>query len=527
MNDTITDIFNLSISIGHIMDAHKCNEKGCKGPNYGGLNITCGMCLFPSYFDCLATRNEFKHLLDNMQIEPIEENDQKEINEAHIKVKSLFGVDSIFEFICPSCKSTHFNNATLFDMKESMNKSEKKIDELKSECEKVTKEMKTLKTTHTKKMNEMNEVKAKLYDMTNETGQTQRTNVNKNSIELELATLRSQINQKKNEMETFADDLKTILTIQQSRLETFKAESDNAIKSSVDLLNKISSCTSNNEDTGEENDDRASVFTSSQAHQDTHLDPGFHGENSRQKPAKKSHPFNKPSTGQQNTQQSKTKSDDRTVLYEIHISPFELCIESEHIIQHILASIKGISAKSFSVQRLGGNGLQRSSRSFKVSTFESDVYGSILSNDLWFPNQVARPFKNAQPRRGRGHENNDNRPANLKFRNPFAQENNNYVNNTLRDEVKSNYHHDSNNNGPYIPRFDQQRKQNYDNYSQNRSQPNQPHQQQQQQQQYQNHGQQENRNFLEPERGYDRRRRNSTHSNRSNPFRSQRQQQQV
>lgn len=417
MNDTITDVFNLSISIVHIMDTHKCNEKGCKGPNYGGLNITCGMCLFPTYFDCLSTRDEFKHLMDNMQIEPIGENDQRKINEAHIKVKSLFGVDSIFEFICPSCKSAHFNNISLFDMKENLDKMGKKVDELKSECEKVTKELKALKTTHTKKTNELNEIKAKLYDMTNETQQTHRANVNKNDIESELATLRSQMDQKRIEMEAFADDLKSILAIQQSRLETFKVESDNAIKNSVDLLNKISSCTSDTEETGEENDDGASVFTSLQAHQDTHLDPGFHGENSRQKSAKKSHPFNKPAISQQNTQQSNTKSDDRTTLFEIHISPFELCIESEHIVQHILANIKNINAKSFSVQRLGGNGLHRSFRSFRVSTFESDVYKSILSNDLWFPNQVARPFKNAPPRRGRGHENNDNRPANSKFRN--------------------------------------------------------------------------------------------------------------
>lgn len=46
MPNIITDIFNLSLTI-EAMDVHICNENGCKGSEYGGLNITCGVCLLP------------------------------------------------------------------------------------------------------------------------------------------------------------------------------------------------------------------------------------------------------------------------------------------------------------------------------------------------------------------------------------------------------------------------------------------------------------------------------------------------
>lgn len=531
MNDTISDIFNLSITIESMMEAHSCHEEKCTGPKYGGLNITCGMCLFPCYYDCLSTRDEFKHLMKHMKIETIEDNDQKKLNEAHVKIKSLFGINSIFEFICPSCKGT-LNNTTIYDMKKKL---EQNYDELQSEYDELKKENRTMKTQNTKITNELTKIKAKLYDEGVQM-KSQQLGTNTNEYESELAIMRSQIDQKNREMESFSDELKTILATQQSCLEKFKLESENAIKGSVDLLNKLSSCISNSEVRVEEIDDDVVIKVPSQVNQVQNLDPGFHGENLRQKNVKKPHPFNKPSTSRWNSDQSNVKkSEYHTELYEIHISPFELSVDSEQIIQHILTNTK-IGARSFSVQRLGGYGLGRSFISFKVSTLDREANNAILSEELWTPNQIARPFKNSTPKRNRSYDNdnngNDDRFIKSNFRNPYMQQNNGF---------------DSGANKQYIPRFDQRRQQNYNDHQQ-QTHPQQQQQryqsygqnkhdfdhrqqqndidhpqhmqnrQQQEQSQYRNNEQQTNRNFLVTERGHDRQRRNSY-----NPFRSKQQ----
>lgn len=365
-------------------------------------------------------------------------------------------------------------------------------------------------TKNNKLTKDITEIKAKLYDM--QSNGPQRPNVNTNGFESELAVLRSQIDSKKNEIEKFADELKTILVTQQSRLEQFKLDSESAISESVDLLNKLSSCASD-EAAAEESDDNASAITLIQVNRDERLDTGFQSENSGQKNLKIRHTFNKPSTSKQISSQLNAKNnDDRTELYEIHISPFELNVSCDQIVQYIMGNLNGKSAKTFSVQRLGGYGFGHSFTSFKVSTFDIEIYNAVLSNELWEPNQIARPFTNSQPKRNRYNNDyhNENRQPYKFFQKPSMHRNNmGYWKN--ESQSNENYNRTSENR-PYIPRFDHRQRQYFDDQSHNTQ--NRP----QQQPQLQQHQQQGNRDFLAPDRGYVGQRRNSF-----NPFRRQQQ----
>lgn len=368
MNESVLDIFNLSLTIQTMSD-HKCNELGCKGQKYAGLNITCGMCLMPCYFECISNRSEVVHLFRQMNINNIPENDQKKINEEHLKIKSLFGVNSVFEFVCPSCKG----ESTLYDIFKKFG------DDLKQKNEDLEKKNKDLTKKNTKANSEVRELKSKLNDK--ESQQIQQVNHDTNDFEQEIATLKSQFEQKKSDIEKSIDELNMALTTQQSQFEKFKEDTDNNFKCSVELLKKISLCVSDQEDNDDENDDTDLFNAPSQMNRDSRRDPGFHDENSRQKQYKDNYQFSRPSTSnQRNSHQA--NSNNRTELREIYISPFQTSVQCDDIIRFILNKTKIKDSSIFSVQRLGGYDRMRSYVSFRVSTLNNDVYKAILSNEL-------------------------------------------------------------------------------------------------------------------------------------------------
>lgn len=89
------------------------------------------------------------------------------------------------------------------------------------------------------------------------------------------------------------------------------------------------------------------------------------------------------------------------IISEIYVSPFQPNVDIDEIVAHILSKTSIGDTRLFSVEKLVGRN-ERINRktyvSFKISTFDSEVYGSILNNEIWAPNQTARPFKNIAPR---------------------------------------------------------------------------------------------------------------------------------
>lgn len=538
MSNKFTDIFNFSLSI-ETMESHICNEIECKGLEFGGLKITCGVCLLPNYYECLMNGPEFKHLMSHMELEAIDINDQPKINEAHMKISSLFGPTSIFEFFCPNCKGG-LNNVTFYDIK---SKLETKLDTLKLDYDTLKIENKNLKTKNTKLDNDITKIKAKLYDLNSgEQQQIQQSNYNNSEYASELALLRSQIEEKSNKIETFSDELKTALATQQSRLDEFKSESENEVKCMIALLNKLTSNVSNTRETDEENDDINLNNTPSQLNRDNNHDPsrsnqienpdpGFRDENWGQKPTSKGHLFNNPlNTNINKNQRESNENDYGTKLHELHISPFDINVECKDIVHHVLRYTSVKDARSFSVQRLGDYDSRKTFTSFRVSTLDENVYNAIFSSELW-SNQRVRPFKNLLPKRQQVRNNNSNRHLYTGFNNPLAsqthvnkhQQSQNQQQNVGDVQAPNQYSNANNHNRPYIPRFNgNQQKNNNDNSNDSHTHGNAGTSNSYQYQRHRNYNESNNNNNQQnqnwqPQNGNFLNANN--HSNRPNPFR--------
>lgn len=100
---TLFNLLNDSIFGREEPSNHQCHEADCKGPRLYGLNLKCNRCNNIFYFDCMASRTESKTLLTMMNYS--DKNNQKQSGRAESRLKELFHAESVFEFVCPPCKS--------------------------------------------------------------------------------------------------------------------------------------------------------------------------------------------------------------------------------------------------------------------------------------------------------------------------------------------------------------------------------------------------------------------------------------
>lgn len=87
---------------------HKCHESDCVGAQLHGLKLECCRCDNNYFFDCMASRPEIKTLLGLVNY--TDKNNQKQIDKASKKFMEIFNCDSVFEFVCPSCKNDTQNS---------------------------------------------------------------------------------------------------------------------------------------------------------------------------------------------------------------------------------------------------------------------------------------------------------------------------------------------------------------------------------------------------------------------------------
>lgn len=114
---------------------HNCMENNCDGKKNHELNLTCNYCSSSWYFDCIESKSEIKSLLSLLKcVEDMLPNDVLDIDST---INSLFNIDSVFLFVCPTCKS----NDSYTAMKVKLNS---KISTLKAEKKKISEDNFTL-----------------------------------------------------------------------------------------------------------------------------------------------------------------------------------------------------------------------------------------------------------------------------------------------------------------------------------------------------------------------------------------------
>lgn len=184
--------------------------------------------------------------------------------------------------------------------------------------------------------------------------------------EMESTRLKSQFSEMREEILFF-----------QSKWDQLKLESEDLFKRLFELLNSSSACTSN-------------------------YNTQFNKHNKLSQNESFANPFNH-STSQQIDMRLSKMNDrvEKAKLYEIFVTPFELSVQCDQIVQHILKSTNIAGADMFCVERLGWSSGRRKRTfvSFKISTLNFDVYKSISDNKIWLPSQSARNFIRKSPRK--------------------------------------------------------------------------------------------------------------------------------
>lgn len=152
LNESWSNIFNkTNRSEDMLPPNHKCNENGCNGARFSGINLTCTRCLMPKFLDCIFDRTEIAGIINSLNIKPDIVASQQTITENQLKLRECFGSDSLFEFICPQCKTdgsfTKIKNkyeAQIKALDDKVKTSQKKNTDQKKEMKKFEDEIKDL-----------------------------------------------------------------------------------------------------------------------------------------------------------------------------------------------------------------------------------------------------------------------------------------------------------------------------------------------------------------------------------------------
>lgn len=89
-------------------EEHDCTKINCDGKALNGLNLTCNNCGKPTFLTCITERDDVYTLLTSIELDKYNETKQKttpNVNYTTIKrLKSIIGIESVFEFNCLQCK---------------------------------------------------------------------------------------------------------------------------------------------------------------------------------------------------------------------------------------------------------------------------------------------------------------------------------------------------------------------------------------------------------------------------------------
>lgn len=163
-------------------------------------------------------------------------------------------------------------------------------------------------------------------------------------------------------------------------------------------------------------------------------------------------------------------------LLSIYVGRFETHITSIDIASHIMGRTKIKDKRLFNVEQLIGQKnemKQKTFVSFKISTLSDDIYKMLLNNDVWGPNQSARPFKTDSPkfmnRRDYNGSQSGTQFANFNGRKSVNRGYQHYPGSFYqRNDFRrpNRYNEDRSgwrkSNAPYIPRFERENRKYYD-----------------------------------------------------------------
>lgn len=431
---------------------HNCNEMNCTGPKYAGLNLTCSRCLLPKFFECISDRTEVVQFVNAMKLKDFDLTPQTNASENSRKMKSIFDNTSVFEFVCPKCKS----DGTYMEIKAKL---DKKISELQTKNRTANANLK-------KRDDDIKSLQIALKNATEnpDTSNNQKQNSGNDDQESEqtkIIELESQMKSQLKSFELIMDDVNKVITDHHSRTEKFKIDSDRAHETVFNLLKPIvSSHFDQSEHDRAEGENEVNEMQNHTIGRTSQPDVSLqnegkmhvHGDGSHQTSMNFDDELKPPNS---NRMKANPVTSNQTKLHEIFVTQFDPSVECEHIIRHILKRTK-ISADSFAVEKLIGSKerLKRKTYiSFKISTVKNDVCKTLLNEKLWAPDFTARIFDRDPPKTkndGRGVSNKYERDSNQRYNNGAKYEQNRQQRpyQTKRNSKPNERRAGNDNNGP-------------------------------------------------------------------------------
>lgn len=398
--------FNSSIFNKSLPHDHDCTKDKCSGSELFGLNRTCRLCLNVSFFECISKRPGIKSILNH--IVPVDFDGQSQTQLAAItrELSVLFGQESVFQFICPSCLLSEGLNNVNLPHDDVLNKQRKQITTLKSSNTKLNKEIERLKLEL-----------SNLPQTSDNSGQhTQIESIG--DLQNRVKSLELIISDSHDMIKSQTNTNKSIL----NWVEQCKSEinlNNIALESMQNSIKDIISTTSNTDNIVNSNDRQTDVLSQS-----------VHDMASLRLPEEKTKPINSnpsipnydPSTSSKTIPTLKvplrgiindTSAKGNGDVYEIFVTKFHPTTTCSDIEQFIIGKTS-IAAQKFAVKKLIRSKVNIEKLtfvSFKIITLDRTVFNTILDDKVWAPNFNASVFtsKSSDKKKNNVHWNDNNK----------------------------------------------------------------------------------------------------------------------
>lgn len=412
LNDSISNIIFYKTNRPDKMSIqdHQCIANNCDGPRFNGCSLTCTRCLQPKFIDCISDRTEIVSLMKMMNIIPDVVVNKDVVAENHTKLVDSFGPQSLFDFVCPKCKSEGSINDIKKKLDDKIKSLQKKNTELQKDKASLIDERKKLKEENDKLNGNVNGqcVQCQLLSSENNQMKTELVSLKQRSDEKKcdkcdesIAALNS-LNGTLGSIDLYTSEISKTVDEQNHLFDQFK-QHQNKI---VDDLRSLNMCipnagnndihvTGNNSGMNQQKNSGMSpnsgTFLPRKSTTDFNGNPYKMPLNTSNNTKDANGNFHAPSQSQANGSYGGNK------VLSVYVSKFIKNVQSDDIVAHILQKTNIPDPKLFVVDKLVGQreDIHRKTYvSFKITTLNIDVYNAILNNEIWAPNQSARPFDN-------------------------------------------------------------------------------------------------------------------------------------
>lgn len=357
-------------------EPHDCSDSGCKGAKFDGANLTCFRCLKPVFLECIKNKTEVSKLVFAMKsINTFSNKPELTPLRMQTKIAALFNADSVFKFECVKCKI----EGTYTEIIDEFIQTQEKYKEDKEDAKR---EIGILKSKNTELEQACKHLQQKLTEAEQINKERELDNVTivdeRNTEPISEHELKTKLNKMYEKIKKTTTD--SIITMTHDLEARIKMECEKLSKE-INLMKEKNNRTKHTEKT--------TIKTIENSENDKNKKPNDEmskANNNKNNNIDKRNAVVEPDV---NAKLKPPKLNQNKGLFEIHISRFEVGTTESNIEEYIMEKTK-IKNDRFAVELL--NNRTNNYVSFKLITFNRNIYDILMNEQLWSPDFIARDF---------------------------------------------------------------------------------------------------------------------------------------